>query len=111
MCLSVLDMALEDTFASHAQAKSEAASAPIGKSSDPAVRESAQEPKTKVFISYSRKDIAFADRLDAALWARGFEPLIDRTDIYAFEHGAQRGYASSSPMSGTFPPSRAAALL
>jgi hypothetical protein len=41
--------------------------------------------KAKVFISYSRKDIEFADRLDAALKARGFEPLIDRTDIYAFE--------------------------
>src|SRR5262249_14191663 len=37
------------------------------------------------FISYSRRDIAFADRLDAALEARGFEPLIDRSDIYAFE--------------------------
>jgi WD40 repeat protein len=43
------------------------------------------EPKTKVFISYSRKDMAFADRLEAALKARGFEPLIDRTEIYAFE--------------------------
>jgi tetratricopeptide (TPR) repeat protein len=43
------------------------------------------QSKAKVFISYSRKDIAFADRLDAALRARGFEPLIDRTDIYAFE--------------------------
>ena len=43
------------------------------------------QSKAKVFISYSRKDIAFADRLDAALKARGFEPLIDRTDIYAFE--------------------------
>src|ERR1700738_1919994 len=90
MCLSVLDMALEDTFASHAQAKSEAVSAPIGKSSDPAVRESGQEPKTKVFISYSRKDIAFADRLDVALKVRGFEPLIDRTDIYAFEEWWKR---------------------
>src|SRR5215831_7950083 len=39
----------------------------------------------KVFISYSRKDIEFADRLDAALRGRGFEPLIDRTDIYAFQ--------------------------
>jgi hypothetical protein len=28
----------------------------------------------RVFISYSRKDIAFADRLGAALKARGFEP-------------------------------------
>ena len=37
--------------------------------------------KAKVFISYSRKDIAFADRLDTALKARGFETLIDRTDI------------------------------
>jgi hypothetical protein len=43
------------------------------------------ETKTKVFISYSRKDMAFADRLEAALKARGFEVLIDRQEIYAFE--------------------------
>ena len=43
------------------------------------------EPKTQVFISYSRKDMAFVDKLEAALMARGFEPLIDRTEIYAFE--------------------------
>jgi DNA-binding beta-propeller fold protein YncE len=43
------------------------------------------EPKARVFISYSRKDMAFADRLDTALKARGFEPLIDREEIYAFE--------------------------
>jgi hypothetical protein len=42
-------------------------------------------PKAKVFISYSRKDMAFADCLEAGLKARGFEPLIDRTEIYAFE--------------------------
>jgi hypothetical protein len=48
------------------------------------------ETKTKVFISYSRKDMAFADRLEAALKARGFEPLIDRTEIYAFEDWWQR---------------------
>ena len=41
-------------------------------------------------ISYLRKDIDFADRLDAALKARGFEPLIDRTDIYAFEEWWKR---------------------
>ena len=41
-------------------------------------------PKGKIFISYSRKDLAFADRLEAALKERGFQPLIDRTDIYAF---------------------------
>jgi formylglycine-generating enzyme required for sulfatase activity len=45
----------------------------------------AVEPKARVFISYSRKDMAFADRLEAALKTRGFEPLIDRTEIYAFE--------------------------
>ncbi len=38
------------------------------------------EPKARFFISYSRKDMAFADRLEAALKARGFEPLIDRTE-------------------------------
>jgi tetratricopeptide (TPR) repeat protein len=43
------------------------------------------QSKAKIFISYSRKDIAFADRLEAALKARSFEPLIDRADIYAFE--------------------------
>jgi formylglycine-generating enzyme required for sulfatase activity len=48
-------------------------------------REVKDQRKAKVFISYSRKDMAFADRLDAALKARGFEALIDRTDIYAFE--------------------------
>src|SRR3984957_17846355 len=45
----------------------------------------AAEPKARIFISYSRKDMAFTDRLDAALKARGFEPLIDRAEIYAFE--------------------------
>ena len=29
--------------------------------------------------------MAFADRLEVALKARGFEPLIDRAGIYAFE--------------------------
>ena len=41
--------------------------------------------KTRVFVSYSRKDMAFADQLEAALKARGFEVLIDRQEIYAFE--------------------------
>src|SRR6202167_6100363 len=44
-----------------------------------------RQPKARIFLSYSRKDMAFADRLDAALKARGFEPLIDREEIYAFE--------------------------
>ena len=46
--------------------------------------------KARIFISYSRRDAAFADRLDAALRARGFDPLIDRTEIYAFEDWWQR---------------------
>jgi hypothetical protein len=46
--------------------------------------------KAKVFISYSRKDMAFADRLEAVLKGRGFEPLIDRTEIYAFEEWWKR---------------------
>ena len=43
------------------------------------------ETKTRVFISYSRKDMAFADKLEVALKARNFEVLIDRQEIYAFE--------------------------
>jgi tetratricopeptide (TPR) repeat protein len=57
---------------------------------DAPAQQGGQPPKAKVFISYSRKDIAFADRLDAVLKARGFEPLIDRTDIYAFEEWWKR---------------------
>ena len=53
-------------------------------------RESEERSKAKVFISYSRKDRAFADRLEAALKARGFEPLIDRAEIYAFEEWWKR---------------------
>ena len=43
------------------------------------------EPKPKIFISYSRKDLEFANRLETALQVRGFEPLIDRSNIFAFE--------------------------
>jgi nucleoside 2-deoxyribosyltransferase len=55
-----------------------------------AARRREDQSKAKVFISYSRKDIDFADRLDAALKTRGFEPLIDRTEIYAFEEWWKR---------------------
>jgi WD40 repeat protein len=48
------------------------------------------QSRAKIFISYSRKDTAFADRLEAALKTRGFEPLIDRTEIYAFEEWWRR---------------------
>ena len=39
----------------------------------------------RVFVSYSRADLAFVDRLDQALRARDIEPMVDRTEIYAFE--------------------------
>jgi hypothetical protein len=42
------------------------------------------QSKAKIFISYSRRDMAFVDRIEPALRARGFEPLIDRAKIYAF---------------------------
>jgi TIR domain/ATP dependent DNA ligase C terminal region/ATP dependent DNA ligase domain len=58
--------------------------------SDAGIEQTGHEFKAKVFISYSRKDMAFADRLEAALKARGFEPLIDRSDIYAFEKRWER---------------------
>jgi hypothetical protein len=35
-------------------------------------------PRARIFISYSRKDMPFADRLDAALKARDFEPIAPR---------------------------------
>lgn len=37
--------------------------------------------KLKVFISYSRKDVDFADDLELFLDTRGFDPVIDRHDI------------------------------
>ena len=37
--------------------------------------------KLKVFISYSRKDVDFADDLELFLDTRGFDPIIDRHDI------------------------------
>lgn len=43
------------------------------------------ESKTKIFVSYSRKDATFADRVEEALQARNFHPLIDRSDISSFE--------------------------
>jgi WD40 repeat protein len=55
-----------------------------------AASEAAPEPRTTVFLSYSRKDMAFADRLEPALEALGIQVLIDRTEIYAFEDWWQR---------------------
>ena len=44
----------------------------------------------KVFISYSRKDSIFADRIEAALGTRGFTVAIDREQIFAFEEWWKR---------------------
>src|SRR5260221_4008490 len=41
--------------------------------------------KLKLFISYSRRDLAFADWLVAALKARGLEVRIDRQDLPKLE--------------------------
>jgi hypothetical protein len=58
--------------------------------SDLAEQEIEGQSNAKVFISYSRKDMAFADHLEEALKARGFEPFIDREEIYAFEEWWKR---------------------
>src|SRR5262245_10848178 len=46
--------------------------------------------KTRIFISYSRKDTAFADQLAMALDARGYEVLLDREDISGGEAWRER---------------------
>ena len=54
-----------------------------------AIQNSNQQMIAKIFISYA-EDVAFADRLEAALQSRGFNVLIDRKEIYAFEDWWQR---------------------
>lgn len=46
--------------------------------------------KTRVFISYSRKDGAFVERLKAALQDRGYEPFVDTQDISGGEKWKKR---------------------
>jgi formylglycine-generating enzyme required for sulfatase activity len=47
--------------------------------------EAAAPKQLKIFISYSRRDRAFADRLVEALKSRGFEVRIDRQDLPKLE--------------------------
>src|ERR1700730_15332892 len=47
-------------------------------------------PKLKVFISYSRDDLQFADQLDAALDQCNFESVLDRHGISGGEEWKQR---------------------
>jgi hypothetical protein len=68
------------------------------------------QPKAKVFISYARKDVAFADRLEAALAARGLE--VAGADTVAFvlspdpvaSEPAREEVAFAVPLSGHFAP-------
>src|SRR5215471_1856113 len=46
--------------------------------------------KLRVFISYSRDDLEFADQLDAGLEACGFHPMIDRHGIEGGEDWQRR---------------------
>jgi hypothetical protein len=46
-----------------------------------AARLAQQSNKLNVFISYSRQDIAFVDRLQQALARRGIEAFVDRERI------------------------------
>jgi hypothetical protein len=46
--------------------------------------------KFKVFVSYAREDLVFADQLVDALKATGFEPLIDRNRMTGGEEFRDR---------------------
>lgn len=46
--------------------------------------------KTRVFLSYSRKDIEFAQLLKTELEAQGFHPMLDKTDIAPGENWQDR---------------------
>jgi hypothetical protein len=52
--------------------------------------EAAQGGRLNVFISYSRRDLAFADQLDAYLQLGGFETTIDRRGISGGEEWKAR---------------------
>jgi hypothetical protein len=49
-----------------------------------------QPDRMKVFVSYSRADVAFADQLVIALESHGFDPILDRRDIDAAENWKAR---------------------
>jgi hypothetical protein len=48
------------------------------------------QPRPKIFVSYSRSDLAFAHELVAALDARGFQPFLDKSDIAPGEPWRER---------------------
>src|SRR5262249_29531449 len=68
-----------------------ASSEPAGVTQQQANRPvSSDKEKLRVFISYSRDDLKFADQLDAALNACSFECLIDRHGISGGEDWKRR---------------------
>ena len=67
-----------------------ASSEPAGITQQAKQATSSDRGKLRVFISYSRDDLNFADQLDAALNACGFECLIDRHDISGGEDWKRR---------------------
>src|ERR1700737_4267002 len=57
--------------------------------------------RAKVFVSYSRKDLPFAQTLVEALGARGFDALLDKTDVAPGEPWKeQRDVARRRPRRG-----------
>jgi TPR repeat protein len=67
-----------------------ASSEPVGITQQAKQPASSDSGKLRVFISYSRDDLKFADQLDAALNTYGFECLIDRHDISGGEDWKRR---------------------
>ncbi len=49
-----------------------------------------QAKSLKVFVSYSRADVGFADQLVLALEDKGFDPILDRHDISGAENWRER---------------------
>lgn len=48
------------------------------------------QPKTKIFIAYARKDATFAEKLQSALAARGLDTYFDTADIQPGENWRDR---------------------
>jgi TPR repeat protein len=67
-----------------------ASSEPAGTAHQASGPTSSDKGKLRVFISYSRDDLDFADQLDAALTLCGFECLIDRHGISGGEDWKRR---------------------
>ncbi len=79
--------AMADLADAPGPASSEPAGVAVQQASRPA---SSEKGKLRVFISYSRDDLKFADQLDAALSTCGFECLIDRHGISGGEDWKRR---------------------